>query len=239
MKQASLTAKSLFKKYSITVFVFLLAVVPATYSQVGIHTPWTWKKGSKVPLDEGDYGTVGVESASNLPYSRSGGNTFRDNNGNLWLFGGYVFQPVFFQPFYLGDLWKYNPSTNNWTYVKDGVANYGTIGVAASTNNPGVRARAASWVDNSGNFWLFGGYSHDGNLTGGVLNDLWKYEVNTNNWIWMSGSNTYNAAGNYGVQGVADSSNMPPARSGLAIFGCMEGAATCGVIIQPAIHGLG
>jgi hypothetical protein len=52
---------------------------------------------------------------------------------------------------------------------------YGTQGVAATTNVPGARWLAVSWIDNSGNFWLFGGgYS---STAGSVdLNDLWRYQ---------------------------------------------------------------
>ncbi len=34
---------------------------------------------------------------------------------------------------------------------------YGTLGMASSSNIPGPRNYAASWIDSSGNLWLFGG----------------------------------------------------------------------------------
>jgi hypothetical protein len=34
---------------------------------------------------------------------------------------------------------------------------YGTLGTPAAGNVPGGREGAASWIDESGNFWLFGG----------------------------------------------------------------------------------
>ncbi len=222
MKQASLLAKLIFTKHSITLFVFLMAFVPATYSQVGINTPWIWKKGPKEPYDEGNYGTMGVETPNNMPFSRMSGSTFRDNSGNLWLFGGFTYLPA---PayYYFNDLWKFNPTTNNWTWVKGSnspniAGNYGTIGVAALTNNPGARMDPASWVDNNGNFWLFGGEGLDGSGADGMLNDLWKFDVGANTWVWISGSNTTNAAGNYGVQGVPASSNIPPGKSSMAYW---------------------
>jgi N-acetylneuraminic acid mutarotase len=216
MKLSSLSGKWFFAKQSITLFIFLIAILPATYSQAGLTVPWAWKKGSKERWHEGYYGTMGVELAANLPYSRSFGNTFKDKTGNLWLFGGVI--TTGFQGDFINDLWKYNPVTNNWTWVKGGAVSYGTKGVAALTNNPGGRASAASWVDTSGNFWLFGGYGYDAFGDVEFLNDLWKYEVNSNSWIWISGSNSINASGNYGVQGVAASSNMPPARESMTYW---------------------
>jgi hypothetical protein len=51
---------------------------------------------------------------------------------------------------------------------------YGTLGVAASTNIPGGRQNAVSWIDASGNLWLFGGDGKDSTGTSTRLNDLWK-----------------------------------------------------------------
>lgn len=55
---------------------------------------------------------------------------------------------------------------------------YGTQGTAAPSNVPGARYLAITWTDAAGNIWLFGGVGIDstGNVAGGNLNDLWKYE---------------------------------------------------------------
>lgn len=103
-----------------------------------------------------------------------------DANGIVWIFGGNV-PPAGF----LNDLWRFNAggySAGQWTWMggSQGVGNqkgvYGTLGSAAASNVPGARLWAASWMDSSGNLWLFGGYGYDsaGNL--GQLNDLWKYK---------------------------------------------------------------
>jgi hypothetical protein len=66
-----------------------------------------------------------------------------------------------------------------WTWVSGDskvyqLGDYGTKGVAASTNKPGARYCSVSWTDSKDNLWLFGGreLSND-NFT---LNDLWKFE---------------------------------------------------------------
>jgi len=165
---------------------------------------------------------MGVEAASNLPVSRTSGNTFRDQGGNLWLFGGFSYLPA---PMYIffNDLWKFNPATNNWTWMKgsflpNAAGNYGVKGVPAAANTPGARSDAASWVDSEGNFWLFGGEGRDGIGAEGMLNDLWKYQINTNTWVWVSGTNFRNAIGMYGVQGVPAPGNVPGGRSGMACW---------------------
>jgi len=87
------------------------------------------------------------------------------------------------------------------------------LGVEAATNSPGARGYAVSWTDNSGNFWLFGGFGFDGAGGGGNLNDLWRFNPATGRWTWMGGSNAINAAGVYGIQGTPDAGNHPSARS--------------------------
>ena len=67
---------------------------------------------------------------------------------------------------------------------------YGTLGVAASGNIPESRVPAGSWTDKSGNLWLFGGQGLDSNGIIGWLNDLWEYNISTNQWTWMSGSSS-------------------------------------------------
>ena len=42
------------------------------------------------------------------------------------------------------------------------------------------------------------------------LNDLWKFDGY--NWTWISGDNTINSPGIYGIQGIPSSSNIPGAR---------------------------
>jgi N-acetylneuraminic acid mutarotase len=85
-----------------------------------------------------------------------------DTAGNLWMFGGYGYDGQETSGS-LNDLWKFNPSTNAWTWVSGSTANgvsgvYGTKGVASVNNFPGARQEAATWIDSGGNLWLMGGY---------------------------------------------------------------------------------
>ena len=53
---------------------------------------------------------------------------------------------------------------------------YGSLGVPATTNVPGARSGAVSWIDGSGDLWFFGGDGYDSTGTQGYLNDLWHYQ---------------------------------------------------------------
>lgn len=49
---------------------------------------WTWVSGSNTVLGKAVYGTLGVAAAANVPGARQWSTSWKDSNGNLWLFGG-------------------------------------------------------------------------------------------------------------------------------------------------------
>ena len=178
---------------------------------------WTWMSGSSaIGRGPGVYGTQGVPSTGNAPGSRYSAISWTDSSGNLWLFGGNGWDS-FGTPGYLNDLWKYSPSAKTWTWVSGGdttnaVGVYGPQGTASVNNAPGARSSAVSWMDKSGNLWLFGGGGYGSNATWGELNDLWEFNPTTKAWTWMSGSSTVNSSGVYGALGTAATTNTPAGR---------------------------
>jgi hypothetical protein len=175
-------------------------------------TNWTWVSGSNDYQQNpyGTYGTKGVAAPGNVPGGRADPVSWKDASGNLWLFGGLGYSATTFTD--LNDLWKWDGT--NWTWVSGSdvgsqYGTYGTKGVAAPGNVPGARESSISWIDATGNLWLFGG---DGGAasTWGHLNDLWKWDGT--NWTWVSGSNAAGQYGTYGTRGVAASGNVPGGR---------------------------
>lgn len=183
---------------------------------------WVWVTGSNVINQVGLYGTKGVPSTTNTPGSRNGSITWVDNNGGLWLFGGQGYGAIA-SAGNLNDLWKYNTATSEWVWVTgSNVVNqlgiYGTKGVPSTTNCPGARTESISWVDNNGNLWLFGGIGKSSTPSDGLLNDLWKYDIASNEWTWVSGGNGINSYGGYGTLGVGSVANLPGTRSASVSF---------------------
>lgn len=208
---------------------------------------WTWMGGvSTVPCtttggvqtcggNHGSYGTLGAGSTSNVPGSREGAFTWTDSAGRLWLFGGYGFSSTS-GPGYLNDLWRFDPTTGQWTWVSGSNAYnfvtqaaaygqpgvYGTLGTAAPGNVPGGRAYGASWIDSNGNLWLFGGLGMDAGSELAHLNDLWMFNPSSSEWTWMGGSEIVSVCvngggqcgqqGTYGTLGTPSSSNIPGGR---------------------------
>jgi N-acetylneuraminic acid mutarotase len=204
---------------------------------------WTWTGGSLQKEETGVYGTMGVPATGNIPGARQNATNWKDANGNLWLFGGAGFDGNGATG-YLNDLWKYNPSTQQWAWI-DGSKTlscttnvqvlscgglfgvYGTLGSPAPANTPGGRYGAAGWTDSGGHLWLFGGYGM--NAAGTLqaeLNDLWEYDPATNEWTWMGGSNksalsfysTLGQPGMYGTLGIPAPTNIPGSRYNAATW---------------------
>ncbi len=178
---------------------------------------WTWVTGANKHNESGIYGVKGQFDAINIPGARYGAVSWVAQSGNLWLFGGYGID-VNGKVGSLNDLWLYDIATNMWAWISgsnviNDVGSYGTKGQFDITNVPSARVNAVSWVDKSGNLWLFGGHLYAD--LGGVLNDLWKYDVSKRQWMWMNGANTLNASGIYGVKGQPDAVNTPGARQSM------------------------
>ncbi len=183
---------------------------------------WTWMSGSTQQGGAGVYGTQGTAAGGNTPGARQFASSWISPSGDLWLFGGYGWDSIG-SPGELGDLWKFSPATGLWTWIagsksSGAVGTYGTKGAAAAGNSPGGRDGAVTWVDSSGNLWLFGGEGIVPPGVNGDLNDLWKFDTNTLQWTWVSGSSTGNQDGIYGTMGTAAAANAPGSRNGASAW---------------------
>jgi N-acetylneuraminic acid mutarotase len=235
------------------------AVAVAAYN-IGTNPSgeWVWMGGANTlppgctSADSCDipgwYGTLGTPAASNVPGARgtlvapfnnfgnyllpaSSAATWSDHAGNFWLFGGHGSDSAG-KSGYLNDLWKFNSSTAEWTWMAGSstipacgsagscgqAGTYGALNTPSSKNSPGARINAATWIDANGNLWLFGGFGFDANDTLGFLNDLWKFESSSDQWIWLGGKNSISctacgAPGTYGNLAAPAQGNMPGART--------------------------
>jgi gliding motility-associated-like protein len=218
-------------KYFLILIVFLVPLV--TSAQSG---EWTWVRGPQngsSPL--GNYGTQGVSSPTNVPPSRYQAAYWKDLTGKFWVFGGVAFGG---SSDHYNDMWMFDPATEEWTWVQGPqLANntsgqYGTKGVSSPLNIPPARGWGANcWTGKDGMLYLYGGFGSIGTS----FNDVWRYEIATNEWTWIAGSNTTGVLANHGTLGVASPTNDPGERneckSGwtvndeLWMFGGFSGAA--------------
>jgi len=185
---------------------------------------WTWMSGDTVKNKNGVYGTLGVPDAANKPGGRYHSVGTLDASGNLLLFSGSGYAESGWLPQNLNDLWRFNPSTGEWTWISgDKTGNqsgvYGTKGVPDASNKPGGRVHAVSWVDAGGNMWVFSGYGKASAAGNGYLNDLFKYDISSGLWTWISGDNVVNQSGVYSDSCFASTTNKPGSRQAAVAWG--------------------
>jgi N-acetylneuraminic acid mutarotase len=210
----------------------------------GSSTPqaneWAWLSGNNLSPSPGVFGQMGVSAAETTPGGRSSAVTWTDKSGNFWLFGNFAEDSTGY-PGMLNDLWKFTPSTKQWTWMSGGSTFpedckavgsnrqcympgvYGTFQTPAAGNTPGGRQNEVTWIDKNGNLWLFGGFGYnyaDLSNRSPALNDLWEFNTSINQWAWMGGSSTGTRSSPdvYGVLGQPAAGNTPGSRSGAATW---------------------
>jgi N-acetylneuraminic acid mutarotase len=204
----------------ILLFAGIIALTPPSIrqmatAQAGVPNEWTWMGGSNTAAQPGVYGTLETPAAGNVPGSRRNAASWTDSSGNFWLFGGSG-TDANGNSGYLNDLWEFSPSTNEWAWMSGSKTHnqpgvYGTLEEFAAGNIPGSRSSASSWIDGSGNLWLFGGSGNDANGIDSQLNDLWIFDPSTKEWAWMGGSSTVGNNSGTGRPGVYGTLKTPAA----------------------------
>lgn len=179
---------------------------------------WTWMSGSNDPNAAGTYGILGLPLFQQ-PGAREHSAAWVDGNGNFWMFGGSGYAQNDNNPGLLNDLWRFNPTTNTWTWVGgtsrlNEQGEYGNLGNPGANNLPGGRNMATAWLDGNGNLWMFGGYGFSSRNQTGALNDLWRYDISSDRWTWMAGDDREDDRGRYGQKGEFGNNTTPGGRQG-------------------------
>ncbi|WP_165836437.1 Kelch repeat-containing protein [Taibaiella soli] len=184
---------------------------------------WRFLKGYANPDGYRYYPKKGVYSKYATPGPKEQPVTWVCN-GKLYLYGSHSTN-LYETEKYGADVWDYDPANHQWRLLRshENVAIYnppavcGTKGVEDSLNNPGIRAAATGFTyDNR--LFLFGGYGFDAVGNYGYLNDIWEYNVFTNNWEWVSGDSIVNTSQVTGPSGVFSSSAKPAGRTDAVSF---------------------
>lgn len=169
---------------------------------------WTWMGGPNTSAPAANYGLQGVASAANIPGGRYNPIQWKDTSGNFWMMGGMGY--VTATQGMLNDLWKFNPLTNQWTWMQgtnmiNDLGMYISRGTASAERRPRARRVSTTWVDMSGNLWMFGGTINS--FQTNSLNDIWKYDIAINQWTWIKGDSIANILPVYNTLGIPNSTN--------------------------------
>ncbi|MEJ1931591.1 kelch repeat-containing protein [Nostoc sp. NIES-2111] len=182
-----------------------LLVGPSAFCQTGL---WSWIKGDTLYDVLASPGVQGIPSSTNNPQGLTACHTWQGRDGMLWLWGGRRKTPTGVGVNIFADLWRFDPATNQWTWMKGvGVNNDGgsisAVGIENLTNRPPVALPACTWTDTTGNLWLYGGYGVNNYAHG-----LWRYNVARNMWSKRPSGSEVDEP-NYGVRGQESASTHP------------------------------
>jgi hypothetical protein len=195
--------------------LFALFSITISLSSFAHENQWVWVRGDTINDQAPIFGEQGIPDPISTPVGNYNSVGWVDGDGMFWLFGGQGYHGM------RGALWRLNPETLEWTWMKGSSTenyegSYGEMGVASETNNPPSRGWGfAHWTDNDGNLWLYGGADSETRY----LTDMWKYDVDTNMWTWMSGSQIATEGAVlpvYGMPGIPSSNLTPGSRAEVA-----------------------
>ena len=200
---------------------------------------WVWMGGpSTVPTpcplntigffcgNSGVYGTQAVFAAGNIPGGRDSAVSWTDSGGNFWLFGGEGYDSSGNYS-WLNDLWKFDPSLNEWAWMGGASSNgngcrlWGYTGericvLPSTAAGPGGRYASSAWTDRQGNFWLFGGMEIDSSGNFCNLDDMWEFSPATAQWTSRGGAtvgiSNESVPAVYGVPGKLQAGQTPGGR---------------------------
>src|SRR5690348_5990208 len=114
------------KKKLLFLSIYLIACPWLAFAQAG---ECTWVSGVNTTGFTGAFGIQGVPSVNNSPPGVYEACEWKDHQGNFWFFGGKNYP----NSQYWGALWRYNPVTNEWTWmagdsVNNATSSYGIRG---------------------------------------------------------------------------------------------------------------
>ncbi|MEQ9403954.1 MAG: kelch repeat-containing protein [Cyclobacteriaceae bacterium] len=167
---------------------------------------WELKSGS----DSEDYEPV---TENEGPSARSGSSLWTDNQGRLFVFGGYGILNGILKP--LNDLWRFDEQ--GWNRIESNMPVVASIHGPDPAKRPGPRAYSATWKDSEGTIWLFGGDGSNIKSEGmAPLSDLWKYE--DSEWTLIGGPIKEREMGNLSAPKIPYPDSWPSARYGTSTW---------------------
>jgi N-acetylneuraminic acid mutarotase len=163
---------------------------PQYYNDLWRFTPstrtWIWLGGSASGSQVGVYPTA--PGGTGYPGSRNSPAFWTDASHNLWIFGGYG-TPDFATVTRLNDLWRYQPSTGQFTFMGGSTRFYQATQYPTSYGEVGTLGgrKGSNFWYGAGKLWLSGGFGGTNTGAEGRFNDLWAYDLAEGSWRFMDG----------------------------------------------------
>jgi Galactose oxidase, central domain len=122
-----------------------------------------------------NYGTVNNSTSTTFPPARTQAAVVVGTDGKFYIFGGANGSD------YYNDLWQFNPTTNQWAWLKGSntpnAFAFGFGGANSPTATPGAAKGAMAWRINT-TMYIYGGEGYVASGSVGRLADLWSIPLN-------------------------------------------------------------
>lgn len=165
---------------------------------------WTFISGNKnttycKDCPNGVYPTTsGTSGVQYFPRARSDYAYWKDNSGNIWIYGGYAESHGADE---FGDLWKFNPINSEWTLISGG----DILNPPKTATNPGSRNAPYCWVGNDDKLYMSGGQRQYWYF----LRDTWCINTTNGNWELIKNDSLPNEAPISAGYRIESTSNLP------------------------------
>lgn len=176
---------------------------------------WAWMAGDSAGFipSSGNWGVKGIASVNNKPSPRSVYTSWKDNDDNLWFYGGEIMTNGNHELY--SDVWKYEINSGMWTWMwgdsltlSNDSGKYISTCILDTNTRPWRKFETrARWTDECGNLIMYGGGDENTQI-----GDLMKFDISKNEWVWLNGKTRVNPS--YGAKGIANVTNAPPGRMG-------------------------
>jgi hypothetical protein len=175
---------------------------------------WGWIAGystsAKTVPYAARYGSLNVPNVNNTPPARIWPQRWAFDDSFYMFSGSAQYQSADLY----SDLWQFNVTTKIWTWI----AGPSTLNVGPTYTGadavPSGRCEHQGFIHyKNRTLYMFGGYGLDFQAIISNLNDLWKFELSTQQWTFIRGSYYSDDPGTYGQLGVPSDSNDPAART--------------------------
>eukprot|EP00158_Paraphelidium_tribonemae_P000605 Partr_v1_DN22933_c0_g1_i1_m42580 putative Inherit from NOG: hedgehog protein len=114
-------------------------------------------------------------------------------------------------------IWSFDFALNSWAMLmtaKFARAVYGVPGQPSSSNSPGLTEYGAiDFLDDGSTMFLMGGWAANGANQRAFSNDIWAFNMTTNQWTFIRGSQLMVAVPSFGLKGIAGTANIPGGRA--------------------------
>eukprot|EP00158_Paraphelidium_tribonemae_P007708 Partr_v1_DN28337_c0_g1_i1_m79233 putative Inherit from NOG: hedgehog protein len=138
---------------------------------------WAWVSGTTAADGPPVYGIKGQGDVSNVPGGRHGTiSCYHEKSGLFLVYGGAAVDSNF-NADYMSDLWGYNPTSKEWTWIAGSSVIMTPPVFSVGSQLAGAQQFSAITVDQlSGTVYMFGGDGYNPNQ--GTHDLLWKIELN-------------------------------------------------------------